>query len=291
MNPPSSTPPAPVVPVCPTCKGAFIVIREDDSPRGFQPETCPDCNGTGTAKAVVPPETPLTPEAIAKQLDILICTEPDNIRLLCKSLHIIGTDRGRSGDKTVEQDFLCAIAYILSLEARALAAERERDEARKEVANERAELEQLFHSVNMGLPDSGLTCKQLVEHFCERCGESWKAKLTTAEAERDAAVKEAARRDEKWKSGIEDECGRKINFDPIGDSCSPNPTLGEFVSRLTAKLAEARADKERLDWLEKQNVSTIYFDGDEDDESDSEHVINVSNSLRAAIDAASKPTP
>jgi hypothetical protein len=59
--------------------------------------------------------------------------------------------------------------------------------------------------------------------------------------ERDAAVRESNRRDEKWKSGIEAECGCKIEFDPLRTDRATRPgppTLGEFVRRLRERLAE-----------------------------------------------------
>ncbi len=66
-------------------------------------------------------------------------------------------------------------------------------------------------------------------------------------AERDAAVKESNRRDQKWMDGIRAECGTDICFDPLEPFRKPSPpTLGEFVNGLRAELSAARADVERL---------------------------------------------
>lgn len=65
------------------------------------------------------------------------------------------------------------------------------------------------------------------------------------------AVATANRRDEKWKQGIEDDCGRRICFDPIGRDQQQGehdhpPTLREFVDGLRKEIATLKAANERL---------------------------------------------
>lgn len=56
------------------------------------------------------------------------------------------------------------------------------------------------------------------------------------------------------------------------------------VESLLAVLAELQQDARRMDWLEKRGVESVYFVS-------GEQLNPASMSLRAAIDAASSPTP
>lgn len=67
-------------------------------------------------------------------------------------------------------------------------------------------------------------------------------------AERDAAVAEANRRDQKWMDGIRDVCKANISFDGLTDD-GPGQyamTLDRFVGKLIAERDAARAEVERL---------------------------------------------
>lgn len=59
--------------------------------------------------------------------------------------------------------------------------------------------------------------------------------------ERDDDVREASRRDEKWMIGINEACGQKINFDPIGNGF--DATLEDFIKSLRAQLATKDFDR------------------------------------------------
>lgn len=66
------------------------------------------------------------------------------------------------------------------------------------------------------------------------------------ERERDAAVREAARRDQKWMEGINQIAGMELEYDPLGrEPGKPwRPTLEEFVDDLRKRALAALAPEQ-----------------------------------------------
>ena len=81
-------------------------------------------------------------------------------------------------------------------------------------------------------------------------------RLEELKHEKEQAIREANRRDQKWMEGIEAICQRKINFDPPSEC--PYPTLEEYINTLVRGQADAehqvRSLKYELNQLKEKQI-------------------------------------
>lgn len=141
------------------------------------------------------------------------------------------TDEGRC--------LLCAYSYhtreIERLNTILLATQDECERLRKQTTQEQS-LVAAIEGNDAGMSHADLVATaQMLRNGRKR----WMDEANQLRAERDLAVKEANRRDEKWKQGIQEECGVKLAFD-IPHQEQREPTLGEFIRKLRTERDELK---------------------------------------------------
>lgn len=88
--------------------------------------------------------------------------------------------------------------------------------------------------------------RRKVESILTRHDAAREHELQTLRAANEALVKEAARRDQKWKDGIDAICGTKLNYDI---PCFENrhvPSLDDFIRELRSQLEASQAECAQL---------------------------------------------
>lgn len=112
---------------------------------------------------------------------------------------------------------------------------KERDEARQQSVGGWTEAHVALAATDCECPEPGLEgVLKGIEQLAERVGE--------LEEERDKAIAEANRRDEKWKAGIQEACGCRIAF----DVWQSDDTLEQFIGKLKARAESAEREAARL---------------------------------------------
>jgi hypothetical protein len=86
---------------------------------------------------------------------------------------------------------------------------------------------------------------RLINENAQLCRE-----LEAARHERDQAVQESNRRDQKWMDGIDSICGRKLRYTLATINDAPGfdlvPDLQDFITSLQSQLSKAEEERDRM---------------------------------------------